>query len=93
MNFKSATDAELNIILHATGDYTRAQNEGAEYFTPEKCAKLPEDMRDIPERMRAHAIEADALRNGAATELHIRGKIACALAHPNHPVCPWGVDA
>jgi len=90
--FKSATDAQLMIILHATGDYGRGQTEAAEQFEG-KLHKLPADMQDIPQNMRKHAAEADELRMAAATELHIRGKIPCALAHPNHSICPWGVDA
>jgi len=91
MNLKDATNAQLHIMLNSFGDYTRHQEEGAAQFDG-KTDALPEDMRDIPQRMRKHGAEADQMRNEVAGEMHIRGMTSCELAHPTHKTCPWGVN-
>ena len=92
MNLKLVNDRQLEIMLNSLADYARHQTEGATQFDG-KLDALPEDMQDIPQLMRNEGAEAEKMRAEVATELHIRGRIACELAHPNHKICPWGVDA
>jgi hypothetical protein len=89
MDWKSATNEQLHMFLSALGDYSKSQAESAQAIGK---MELPPELADTPQEMRKYAAEIDDTREEVAREMHIRGITACSLAHPNHTICPWGVN-